>query len=198
MDQPNIIDHLGGNWNLKKGEFELVGSGDSAEKWKDPISLDYVCGVALFVKAEIFKKVGLFDSRFFLFWEESDWCFRAKKMGFYATTCPEAILYHKVSASFTGGKPHTTYFWWRNRLLWIEKNCSFKEKCFLYVFNLIPKVIKMLKLYVLRKLFSKKTIERQKKMQIYCAGLVGVKDYLMRKFGNGPSWVFKKIGDRAI
>ncbi|MCP5505022.1 MAG: glycosyltransferase family 2 protein [Chlamydiales bacterium] len=194
MSDPKTLDHLGGNWNPKKGEFELIGAKAPASEWKNPISLDYVCGVALFIHAEVFKKVGLFEPRFFLFWEESDFCMRAKRAGFSATVCPEAILYHKVSASFSGGKPHTTYFWWRNRLLWIERNCSVNEK-----HVLMKKVrrdfLHILKLYLLKSLqllFSRKTKESILRLRTYRAQLAGMKDYFMKRFGNGPSWLFEK------
>jgi len=194
MHDPNTLDHLGGNWNVTKGEFDLVGAKAPASEWITPITLDYVCGVALFIKAEVFKKVGLFEPRFFLFWEECDFCMRAKKEGYLATVCPEAILYHKVSASFTGGKPHSTYFWWRNRLLWIERNCTAEEKK-----PLLKKIRRdffhILKLYLLKFLqlfFSKKTKERALRLRTYRAQLVGMKDYFFRRFGNGPSWLFEK------
>lgn len=192
MSDPSLLDHLGGNWNPIRGEFDLIGARDQAELWTAPLTLDYVCGVALFVKAEVFRKIGLFDKRYFLFWEESDWCLRAKRAGFSSTFCPEATLFHKVSASFTGGKPHSTYFWWRNRLLWIEKNCSRKERRSLYFRILFPEISRMLKLYILRTLFAKKTPERKKKIRTYRAALAGVRDYLTRRFGNGPSWIFQK------
>lgn len=192
MSDPTLLDHLGGNWNPEIGEFELIGKGERADLWTEPLTLDYVCGVALFVKREVFKKIGLFEKRYFLFWEESDWCLRAKKGGFFATFCPKAKLFHKVSASFTGGKPHTTYFWWRNRLLWIERNCSPQEKRSLYLRILLPTIFHTLKLYVLRSLFSKKTPERVEKIRSYRAVLTGVKDYLFRRFGKGPSWIFEK------
>ncbi len=187
MDKPHLLDHLGGNWNVKKGTFDLVGARAPASQWTAPMTLDYVCGVALFVKAEVFKEVGLFDPRFFLFWEESDWCFRAKKKRYTINTCPEAKLYHKVSASFTGGKPHTSYFWWRNRLLWIEKNCpSSKLKR-----KIIKEALHTLKLYLLKSLqypFSKKTVERRLRLRTYRAILCGVRDYFFRRFGPGPAW----------
>ncbi len=194
MNNPKILDHLGGNWNIEKGAFKLVGAQALASEWKNPITLDYVCGAALFVKAEVFKKVGLFDPRFFLFWEESDWCLRAKRKGYLSTVCPEAILYHKVSASFTGGKPHTTYFWWRNRLLWIERNCTSEERKTLMK-TVWRDFFHTLKLYLLKSLqlaFSKKTEERCLRLRTYRAKLIGIKDYFFRHFGNGPSWLFEK------
>jgi len=194
MRDPKTLDHLGGNWNLQKGEFDLIGAKAPASEWTNPISLDYVCGVALFVQAKVFRKIGLFEPRYFLFWEESDFCMRAKKGGFSATVCPEATLYHKVSASFSGGKPHTTYFWWRNRLLWIERNCTPDEKKVLMK-KIRKDFFHILKLYLLKSLqllFSKKTIERRSRLRTYRAQLVGIKDYFIKRFGNGPSWLFEK------
>jgi hypothetical protein len=194
MKEPKLLDHLGGNWNTKKGEFEMIGARALASEWKNPIALDYVCGVALFVQAEVFLKVGLFEPRFFLFWEESDFCLRAKRAGYIPTTCPEATLHHKVSASFTGGKPHSTYFWWRNRLLWIDRNCKPQEKKRLKK-AIARDAFHTLKLYLLKSLqffFSKKTDEKKLRLKTYRAKLHGIKDYYQERFGNGPSWLFEK------
>ena len=199
-DDRTRLDHLGGIWNPKKGSFDLIGCHDEGDKWTCPKPLDYVCGCALFAKAEVFEKIGLFEPRFFLFWEESDWCARARKAGYQPYFCPEAKLYHKVSASFTGGKAHMTYFWWRNRLFWIERNCTKQEKRRLYLRTLMPEIGHLLKLYPLKamQLFMLKSFkpkadlhERKKRLRNYKASLAGIKDYLLRRFGNGPSWIFK-------
>lgn len=193
------LDHLGGNWNPQKGQFDLIGCQEEEKKWTISIPLDYVCGCALFVKAEVFKKIGLFDPRFFLFWEEADWCSRALKAGYQPTFCPKAKIIHKGSASFTGGAAHTTYFWWRNRLFWIERNCSKKEKRKLYLHVLIPEMIHLMKLYLLKSVqfffikWSKqeeKHLKRKNQLRIYKAALAGIKDYYIGRFGNGPSWIF--------
>lgn len=195
------LDHIGGMWNKRRGNFDLIGSYDEGDKWTELEALDYVCGCALFVKAEVFQKIGEFESRFFLFWEESDWCSRARKAGFQPFFCPEAKIWHKVSASFIGGKAHTTYFWWRNRLFWIERNCSKSEQVSLFFRVLFPEISHLFKLYLLKsiQLFFLKCFTRsshyEKKMRhlhSYRAALTGVKDYLVRRFGNGPSWIFKK------
>ncbi|MCB1066596.1 MAG: glycosyltransferase family 2 protein [Simkania sp.] len=197
---PTTLDHLGGIWEMKKGTFSLIGCREKASQWNERIPLDYVCGVALFAKAEVFKKIGLFEPRFFLFWEESDWCARAKRAGYQPYFCPNAKLNHKVSASFTGGKAHTTYFWWRNRLFWVKRNCSKKEKRSLYLRILIPEMSHILKLYPIKALqlallkIVKPHIdlsEKEKRLRNYKAALTGMKDYFFGRFGNGPSWIFK-------
>jgi Predicted glycosyltransferases len=51
---------------------------------------------------KIFKKVGLFNEDFFLTYEETDWCYRAKAIGYSCLVIPEAKLWHKVSAHLAG------------------------------------------------------------------------------------------------
>lgn len=181
-DQRDTLDHLGGMWNPKRGEFDFIGLRQSADAFQTPQELDYACGAGLMIKRSVIETIGLLEPRFFLIWEESDFSFRARRAGFSTLSCPTAKLWHKVSASFVGGKPHSTYFWWRNRLLWIERNCSLKEKWSLYFRVLIPEIFRMLK----RALpFRQKNLKNR-------AALQGVRDYFFRRFGNGPAWIYKK------
>ena len=199
----DLFDHIGGMWNPRKAKFDLVGAGfkEDHKSFESPISLDYICGCALFAKTEAFKSIGLFDPRFFLFWEESDFCKRAKANGFDVQLCPSAKLWHKVSASFTGGKPHTTYFWWRNRLLWMEKNLSRPDFFLSFLKILTPEIFKLLRHRIL-KYFQLFFVNKKKNPQSFQkktdflltnkAALSGIKDYFSRSFFEGPSWIFKK------
>ena len=119
---PDIIDHLGGFWEEKTGEFISPTSGQTDHPYFEMQRADYVCGAALMMKRLVPETIGLLEPKFFLFWEETDYCFRAQKAGFEVWTAPCAKIWHKVSSSFTGGKPHMHYFWWRSRLLWIQRN----------------------------------------------------------------------------
>jgi GT2 family glycosyltransferase len=86
---------------------------------------DYVCGAALFLRANVARQIGLFDERFFLVFEESDWCYRARRAGFACLMVPSARVWHKVGASFgSEASPLRTYFSARNKLLWAERNVS--------------------------------------------------------------------------
>ena len=164
-----------------------------------PREIDYVCGAAFMIRKEVLERIGFLDPRYFLIWEESDFCFRARRAGFTTMTCPDAVLWHKVSASFTGGKPHSTYFWWRNRLLWIENNCPLGEKIRLYLTRLIPAILHTLKMYLLKQLhcslcfIPKKRLLKKQQIRQNRAVLRGVWDYLRRRFGDGPSWLYEKF-----
>lgn len=185
------LGQLGGRWNSGSGMFDAVGLNDTAQLWSEPVELDYVSGCALFVRADVFRRVGLFDARFFLFWEECDWCFRAAREGYRSTLCPEAIVFHHGSASFVGGLPHTTYYWWRNRLLWMELHCSKAERMRL-MWKMVPELFRTFRRYLLKSVqrcFSKSTLERRRRLGEYRATLVGVRDYIFRRFGKGPEWL---------
>jgi GT2 family glycosyltransferase len=203
-DQPDTLDHLGGKWNSKTGTFDFIGHRfkEDGKSWQQPQELDYVCGAGLIVKRSVIEAIGYLEPRYFLIWEESDFCLRARKAGYKILTCPQAKLWHKVSASMVGGKPHSTYFWWRNRLLWIERNCPAREKWSLYFKVLLPDILHMLKIRILKKaqLFLTKRFrpqldvkEKELKLLKNRAALCGVRDYFLRRFGNGPQWIYKKF-----
>ena len=194
MQDPSLLDHLGGMWNSRTGRFDVVGAKEPALLWTEPRELDYVSGCALFIKAEVFRRVGLFDARFFLFWEECDWCFRAARAGYRSSTCPEAIVYHRGSASFVGGTPHSIYYWWRNRLLWMELHCSRADRVRL-MFGMLPELLLTFQRYLIKSLqrcVSRSTPRRRMRLRTYRATLAGVLDYFLRRFGSGPPWL---LGD---
>ena len=199
MLDPEKIDHLGGRWNSAAAAFDLIGLG--AERgFKTDQPLDYVCGCSILIRKEVFEAIGLLEPTFFLFWEEADFCMRAKKAGFGIGISYEALLLHKVSASFVGGTPHKTYFWWRGRLLWMERNCSKEEKERLYQTVVMPEVRHLLKLrliktveFLLLKLFQRKNLAQKKgKLLQYRAALEGYRDFQKAAFGSGPAWLFKR------
>lgn len=201
FDDKARLDHLGGIWNSQSATFDYIGHRalETELRLNTSEELDYVCGAAMMIRKEVFASIGLLEPRYFLIWEESDFCMRAKKAGFAIRTCLEAKIWHKVSASFTGGKPHSTYFWWRNRLLWIERNCTLREKGSLYFRILLPDIFHMLKIYALKKAqlffcsrFQSEEALAQKKEKLLKnrAALCGVRDYFFRRFGNGPLWIY--------
>jgi len=46
------------------------------------LKTDFVSGSLMFIKKEVFEKVGFFDESYFMYYEEVDFCYRAQKAGF--------------------------------------------------------------------------------------------------------------------
>ncbi len=204
FNERNTLDHIGGMWNKKKGQFDLIGFRC---KQADALfhalpQLDYLYGCALMIRRQALENVGLFEPSFFLCWEEADLCMRIRKSGFSLGVCKEAVLYHKVSASFVGGKPQTNYYWWRNRLLFMERNLSKKEFLASLFLIALPEMVhhfkitllKTLQLFVgsLIKASETKQRERRQKRDNAKAALCGITHYFCRRFGKGPDWIHGK------
>ena len=67
--------------------------------------VDWVLGGALMVSKKAIEKVGLMDERFFLYFEDIDWCRRFKEKGFQVIYFPEVFFFHdyqRLSARHQG------------------------------------------------------------------------------------------------
>ncbi len=194
------IDNIGAYFSWQSGQFVCLGNGahKDTDKFCQKQQADYVCGGGFFIKSEVIEKIGLLENKFFLMWEEVDLCYRAKKEGFEIWTVPEALVWHKISASFVGGKIHSDYFWWRGRLLWAKRNLTPKEKRLLYrrfflkeIFKVYKlKTLKTIELYLLKYL-TNKSIKPRKVLKVlrYKAASQGIIDYFLGHFGKGPRWI---------
>ena len=64
----------------------------------------YVTGAAPLVRAESLKRAGLFDERFFAYWEEVDLCARFARLGLGVGDVPEAECVHYEGATSGGAR----------------------------------------------------------------------------------------------
>ena len=63
------------------------------------VRVDYVTGCAMLVRRQVFELVGPFDENFFMYYEELDFCRRARSSGFGVYVVPAATVWHEVGAS---------------------------------------------------------------------------------------------------
>ena len=83
-------------WGKDKLKKFAIGEWDK----KSLREVDWVQGSAMFVKKEIIDKIGLMDERFFMYFEDADWCRRFRKAGHKVVYLPEAQMshyYHRAS-----------------------------------------------------------------------------------------------------
>ncbi|HZK67225.1 MAG TPA: glycosyltransferase family 2 protein, partial [Chloroflexota bacterium] len=84
--------------------------------------VDYICGCALLARSEVFAQVGMFDLDYFLLFEDTDLCARARQAGYRVVLAPWVSAYHKVSATFGGDRsPDYRYYFHRNNLIYVAK-----------------------------------------------------------------------------
>lgn len=119
---PNKIWAIGGKINLFTGSIGNYGDGQDENKYKGIKVVDYVSGCALLFKSEVVKKVGLLDKEYFLYFEETDWNCRARKMGYISVINCNTQILHKSGTSVKKIKDSNYYYFPRNTLLFLEKN----------------------------------------------------------------------------
>ena len=138
---------------------------------KKPYKSQYLSGCAMLVKNKAFEKLGFFDERFFLYYEDVDYCLRAEKEGFNCYVDPKAKIIHKQRPSELD-EAHKEYYLTRNHLLLLNKHASLKIK--------IREHIRTVKT-AYEKMGAQDSLKAQ-------YALMGIKDYLLGRFGKREHW----------
>lgn len=121
-NEPDIIQSAGGvidrDWQaLHRGQNQ-----PDQGQYQIPQEVDWVSGCAILVRRAVIEQVGMIDPRFFYYYEETEWCVRARKAGWKAVHVPAAKLWHKgVQRNYKPG-PNVTYYETRNRFLLFSKH----------------------------------------------------------------------------
>jgi hypothetical protein len=84
----------------------------------------YIIGADIFIRRSAFEKVGGFDERFFLYYEDADLFKRLQMNGLSARILPDAVIIHAGSSSteIPGQFNYTKYSWLeKGKYLYFEK-----------------------------------------------------------------------------
>lgn len=140
----NIINSFGAYKSLF-GKIKNIGihKQDKKEYEKD-IYVKYIMGCCVMFRAHIFKEVGTFDERFFMYLEESDLFERINKKYKLKVVAGSKIWHKEFSSSNknkVSGKVNyfCTYYIRRNSLLYADKNYGYKalvSKLYYFVVDL--------------------------------------------------------------
>lgn len=150
IDWNNIIGKHIGVDEVDVGQFDKVSK------------TEFATGCCLLLKSNVMKKVGMFDTRYFLYYEDADLSMRIKKKGFSLIFVPKAVVWHGNAKSAGGsGSTLQDYYTTRNRLLFGFTYASARTK-----FALLREALRFLRT---GRVWQKK----------------GVTDFFRRKFGKG-------------
>ncbi|MCY3998194.1 MAG: glycosyltransferase family 2 protein [Flavobacteriaceae bacterium] len=101
--------------------LEKITSIDRATR-----SIFWASGACFFVKKEVFEAMGGFDENFFCYQEEIDFCWRAKRYGYYTAAIGQSEVYHLGSGSAMTSASKVFYNH-RNSLMMLFKNTSLSD-----------------------------------------------------------------------
>ena len=78
------------------GEVEARASLYAQER-----SADWLCGAFLIARAEVVEQIGPLDDQFFLYSEETDWCYRCRRAGWEVRHLPVMTVTHQTSTRYS-------------------------------------------------------------------------------------------------
>jgi len=160
---PNLFIKLFGVKSLKL--FMGKNYLERKKEYFEPIKVDVISGSQIFIRGNVFRNIGGFDTTFFLYCEEEDISFKVKKAGYYTYLIPEAKNMHFGGASTK-----------RNYLIRKEYYISFLymyRKHYGYIAAELMKLLLFVK--VIRKSFSN---SENLKLAIFILGGANIKNSL--------------------
>jgi GT2 family glycosyltransferase len=83
-------------------------------------SVDHVSGCAMLLRSAAIRKAGLLDPRFFMYYEETEWCARIAACGYRIVVNPRAVIHHSIDPAAQAGSPSIAYYMTRNHLLFLR------------------------------------------------------------------------------
>jgi len=152
-DDPSLISTHAGDFDWGRGLFKNTHhgkpDGPATARARELQTASFCCAL---VPLDAFRRVGLLDERFFMYYEETDWLRRALDRGYRLCYRPEAVIYHRESASSGGGwmTPFKHYYATRNRLYLVKKHSTSRRRHALFTVYFLTTRLLQLGAHLLR------------------------------------------------
>jgi len=165
-DKPDLVQALGGKFNKFFATGKHIFANQNFNKiFPKELEFDYIIGASLLLKKDFLKKVGLLSEDYFIYYEEIDLAFRAKKKNYKMFICKNSIVYHKESVTIKEREKNISafsdYYRIKNRIKLTKKHNP-KYLPILYI-GMIISILKRIKrkqyklaLNVIKIIFGKK------------------------------------------
>ena len=129
--------------------------------------VDSVPGSSLLIRSRVADEIGLLDERYFAYYEELDWCLRAKENGYKVAFLNGTRLLHKVGKS----SPSQTKHYLRTRNTLLLYSLHYDRWLFIAKLRILLRTLKC--------------IVKEKNTKYWQSYMVGIKDYNKSHFGKG-------------
>jgi len=119
--ESTFLQQWGPESDLLKRYYVLDSSDDETQ------AVDWVVGACLLMRRKALEEVGLLDERFFMYSEELDWCYRAKRSGWEVVYLPTAQVVHYVGKSSEQVLPVRHIQFQRSKVLFFRKHHGYRS-----------------------------------------------------------------------
>ena len=95
----------------------------------------------MLIESSVFKTVGMMDEKYFAYYDDTDFVFRALKAGYKMYYEPAVTVLHKVSSSTGGDSTFYVYYSNRNKIYFSRKNLKGVVKYFAILYSLFTRIL---------------------------------------------------------
>ncbi len=137
----------GGHFQWAKAMAFHVGEGkNDKKKYNKNAYFNYAPTCFMLIRSSVFNEIGLMDEKYFVYFDDTDFVYRAIEKGYSIYYCASLEILHKVGSS-TGGDNSVfgIYYGNRNRIYFIRKHYDLLKKIIAFTFVLCTRVIKYLR-----------------------------------------------------
>jgi hypothetical protein len=144
---PVLHHNHGYDWGGKYSRWSgMVKHKNWVNKPKTIQTVGHIAGAAMLISRRVIEQVGMFDERFFLYFEDLDFCLRTIAAGFTVHINPDVIAEHAVSAgSSVIGR---TKYQWSSHFKFVSKHLFKLAYPTAYLYDLIFYPLLLLKLAI--------------------------------------------------
>lgn len=113
-------------------------------QYNDRRDIFWASGAAFCCRAELFKRLGGFDTDFFAHMEEIDLCWRMQLAGYKIQVEPRSVVYHLGGGTLPNNSPNKLYLNYRNNLMMLFKCAPTWQRCLVAVIRPITDMLSAL------------------------------------------------------
>lgn len=137
-DEPERI------WSL--GDRLIPGTLITHSLWRDQVApatlppwieVDFINACCFLVQRSVVETIGLFDTDFFMYAEDADFCWRARQAGIRLGCATRARLWHKVSRSTGVHHPQARYWRVSNQIRFYRRYAQSWQQPLMFLFTLL-------------------------------------------------------------
>lgn len=145
------IQSAGGEILWRKGEIIQKNRGEIQYKGEAEVDyVDYITGCLLMARKKVFLDIGLLEEEYVAYWEDVEWCVRAKKAGYKIVCAPQAHIWHKESITTKKSSGFLEYHYTRNRLWFLREHTSFKDKSIFFLNFIFVQIVYLIFYAIIR------------------------------------------------
>jgi GT2 family glycosyltransferase len=116
-----------GIWQLIKSKIYKTFTQLPKYPTAQSSGVDWVSGAALAIRRDIFEKIGGFDEKFFMYFEDRDLCQRVRKIGYKVIVLPEIKVIHFGGRSLAEDKQRKKLYYQSQNYYWQKHYGWFKS-----------------------------------------------------------------------